>query len=144
MLCCVSSAAAIIFKETLMNKALLSCILALAGAGFVSSAALAAEPPVKTENGMLVDSKGMTLYTFDKDKETPGKSACSGQCADNWPPLMATAEDKKSGDYDVIKRDGDQSQWTYKGQPLYLFKKDSKPGDMTGDGVKDVWHVIKP
>ncbi|MGH8843295.1 MAG: hypothetical protein ACREX1_11465, partial [Advenella sp.] len=41
-------------------------------------------------------------------------------------------------------RDGDQSQWAYKGQPLYLFKKDSKPGDMTGDGVKDVWHVIKP
>lgn len=127
-----------------MNKALLSCLLALAGAGFVGSAALAAEPPVKTENGILVDSKGMTLYTFDKDKEIPGKSACSGQCAENWPPLMATAEDKKSGDYDVIKRDGDQSQWTYKGQPLYLFKKDSKPGDMTGDGVKDVWHVIKP
>ncbi len=127
-----------------MNKTLLSCILALAGAGFVGSTALAAEPPIKTENGILVDSKGMTLYTFDKDKGTPGKSACSGQCAENWPPLMATAEDKKSGDYDVIKRDGDQSQWTYKGQPLYLFKKDSKPGEMTGDGVKDVWHVIKP
>jgi predicted lipoprotein with Yx(FWY)xxD motif len=127
-----------------MKKTLLCGILAIAGMGFVSSAVLAAEPPVKTENGMLVDSKGMTLYTFDKDKETSGKSACSGQCAENWPPLMATAEDKKSGDYDVIKRDGDQSQWTYKGQPLYLFKKDTKPGDMTGDGVKDVWHVIKP
>ncbi|MGO1767923.1 hypothetical protein CAP48_18820 [Advenella sp. S44] len=127
-----------------MKKALLSGVLALAGVGFISNAALAAEPPVKTENGILVDSNGMTLYTFDKDKETPGESACSGQCAENWPPLMATAEDEKSGDYEVIKRDDDQSQWTYKGQPLYLFKKDSKPGDMTGDGVKDVWHVIKP
>ena len=126
-----------------MNKTILSCILAVAGVGFVGSAALAAEAPAKTENGMLVDSKGMTLYTFDKDKSTPGKSACSGQCAENWPPLTATAEDKKFGDFDVIKRDGDQSQWTYKGEPLYLFKKDSKPGDMTGDGVKDVWHVIK-
>jgi len=126
-----------------MNKTLLSCALALAGAGMIGSAALAAEAPAKTENGMLVDSKGMTLYTFDKDKGTPGKSACSGQCADNWPPLMATEADKKFGDFDVIKRDDNQSQWTYKGEPLYLFKKDSKPGDMTGDGVKDVWHVIK-
>ena len=126
-----------------MKKALLSGVLAIVGMGLLGSAALAAEPPVKAENGILVDSKGMTLYTFDKDKQTPGKSACSGQCADNWPPLTAMTDDKKSGDYDLIKRDGDQSQWTFKGQPLYLFKNDSKPGDMKGDGVKDVWHVIK-
>ncbi len=126
-----------------MRKLLLSGILTMAGLGFIGSTAIAAEPPVKAENGILVDSKGMTLYTFDKDKETPGKSACSGQCAENWPPLMATADDKTSGDYDVIKRDDDQMQWTYKGEPLYLFKKDAKPGDMTGDGIKDVWHVIK-
>jgi len=126
-----------------MSKKRLSGVLAILGAALIGHAALAAEPPVKTENGILVDSKGMTLYTFDKDKDAAGKSACSGQCADNWPPLMATSEDKKSGDYDVIKRDGGQSQWTYKGQPLYLFKKDTKPGDMTGDGARDVWHVIK-
>lgn len=126
-----------------MKKALLSGVLAIVGMGLLGSAALAAEPPIKAENGILVDSKGMTLYTFDKDKETPGKSACSGQCADNWPPLMAMKDDKKSGDYDLIKRDDNQSQWTFQGQPLYLFKKDSKPGDMTGDGVKEVWHVIK-
>ncbi len=125
-----------------MKNVIFSGMLAVASLGLVGSVASAAEPPVKAENGILVDSKGMTLYTFDKDKEMPGKSACSGQCAENWPPLMATADDKKSGDYDVIKRDGDQSQWTYKGQPLYLFKKDTKPGDKTGDGVKDVWHVI--
>lgn len=126
-----------------MKKVLLSGMLTMAGLGFISSAAFAAEPPVKAENGILVDSKGMTLYTFDKDKETPGKSACSGQCAENWPPLMASADDKKSSDYDVIKRDDDQMQWAYKGEPLYLFKKDAKPGDMTGDGARDVWHVIK-
>ena len=37
----------------------------------------------------LVDGKGMTLYTFDKDGG--GKSMCNGPCADNWPPLMASA-----------------------------------------------------
>ena len=39
------------------------------------------------KDGMLVDHKGMTLYTFDKD--TGGKSVCTGKCAENWPPLMA-------------------------------------------------------
>jgi predicted lipoprotein with Yx(FWY)xxD motif len=29
----------------------------------------------------------------------------------------------------------------YKGKPLYLFIKDAKAGDMTGDGVGDVWHT---
>ena len=37
---------------------------------------------------ILTTDKGMTLYTFDRDA-TPGKSACNGPCATNWPPLMA-------------------------------------------------------
>ena len=32
-------------------------------------------------------------------------------------------------------------QWAYDGKPLYLWIKDTKPGDMTGDGVNDVWHT---
>ena len=31
----------------------------------------------------------------------------------------------------------------YQGKPLYLFKKDVKPGDRNGDNFKDVWHVVK-
>jgi Secreted repeat of unknown function len=42
--------------------------------------------PADTSKGKpLVDSKGMTLYTFDKD--AGGKSMCNGPCADNWPPV---------------------------------------------------------
>ncbi len=126
-----------------MKKAVLSAMMAVAGLVGGIGIAGAAEAPAKAENGILVDSKGMTLYTFDKDKETPGKSACNGQCADNWPPLAATGGDQKSGDFDIIKRDDNTSQWAYKGQPLYLFKKDAKPGDKTGDGARDVWHVIE-
>ena len=29
----------------------------------------------------------------------------------------------------------------YKGWPLYLWIKDAKPGDMTGDGVGGTWHT---
>lgn len=90
----------------------------------------------------LVDAKGMTLYTFDKDMG--GKSACSGKCAENWPPLMASAEAKDMGSWTVVTRDDGGKQWAYDGKPLYTWVKDSKAGDVTGDGVNSVWHVAQP
>jgi predicted lipoprotein with Yx(FWY)xxD motif len=89
----------------------------------------------------LVDTKGMTLYTFDKD--TVGKSACNGPCAQNWPPLMATAASGPTN-WTVISRDDGSKQWAYTGKPLYTWAKDGKPGDTTGDGVNSVWHVAHP
>jgi predicted lipoprotein with Yx(FWY)xxD motif len=91
----------------------------------------------------LVDGKGMTLYTFDKD--AAGKSMCNGPCADNWPPLMASADAKASGDWTVVARDDGKMMWAYKGKPLYTWKKDSAPGDTTGDGFANgAWHTAKP
>jgi predicted lipoprotein with Yx(FWY)xxD motif len=81
------------------------------------------------------------LYTFDKD--TGGKSVCTGECAKNWPPLEAKAGDKAEGKWTIIKRDDGMMQWAYGGKPLYYFMKDKAPGDMTGDKMKDVWHVVR-
>ncbi|MNT38883.1 Secreted repeat [compost metagenome] len=91
---------------------------------------------------MLVDSKGMTLYTYDKDSD--GKSACNGQCAENWPPLMAEAGAKAEGEWSVVKRDDGSMQWAYGGKPVYTFVMDKKAGDVTGDGKMGVWHIVKP
>ena len=112
---------------------LASAALALPGLAF------AAEPAM-TKDGMFVDHKGMTLYTFAKD--AGGKSMCNDKCAANWPPLMAASGDKAMGEWTVIKRDDGSMQWAYDGKPLYTFVKDAKPGDMTGDKMKDVWHVV--
>ena len=90
----------------------------------------------------LADAKGMTLYVFDKD--TSGKSTCNGTCATNWPPLMAAADSKASGDWSIVARDDGAKQWAYKGKPLYTWAKDTKPGDTTGDGVNSVWHIAQP
>ena len=109
----------------------------LAAASFTASAAA----PAKMAGDVLVDGKGMTLYTFDKD--SGGKSACNGPCAVNWPPLAAGADARAEGDYTVITRDDGAKQWAYKGKPLYTWIKDQKPGDKTGDGVNNVWHVAK-
>ena len=89
----------------------------------------------------MVNSAGMTLYTFDKDVANSGKSACNGPCIALWPAVPATGNE--SGDYSAVTRDDGSKQLAYKGKPLYLFAKDQKPGDKTGDNVKDVWHVIK-
>lgn len=118
----------------------------IAAALVLSSAALfsagAHAQAVKTQDGVLVNSAGMTLYTFDKD--AGGKSACNEQCAKIWPPVTAAADAKASGDLSIITRDDGSKQWAYKGKPVYLYAKDAKPGDKTGDNFKDVWHVIKP
>ncbi|MBK5302589.1 MULTISPECIES: COG4315 family predicted lipoprotein [Gammaproteobacteria] len=101
--------------------------------------AFAAEPAMM-KGDMMVDHKGMTVYTFDKD--TGGKSMCNDDCAKNWPPMMAPAGAKAEGKFTPIKRDDGTMQWAYDGKPLYTFMKDEKPGEMKGDGMKDVWHVI--
>ena len=90
----------------------------------------------------LVDAKGMTLYTFDRD--AAGKSNCNGQCAQNWPPLMAAANATASGDWSVVTRDDGAKQWAYKGKPLYTWVKDTQAGEVTGDGVNNVWHIAQP
>ena len=107
------------------------------------TAVLPAEAPVKRSGGVLVNEAGMTLYVFDRDPAGAGKSACTGQCAANWPPLIASGDATASGDYSIITRDDGTKQWAYKGKPLYLWSKDQKPGDKTGDGVGGVWHVVK-
>nr|WP_256577247.1 hypothetical protein [Pseudomonas sp. C9] len=42
-----------------------------------------------------------------------------------------------------MKRDDGRMQWAYGGKPLYYFQKDKAPGEMKGDKMKDVWHVVR-
>ncbi len=99
--------------------------------------------PASFAGDALVGSNGMTLYTFDKDVAGSGKSVCNGPCAGNWPPLLAEASDKPTGDWSLVTRDDGKKQWAFKGKPLYFWIKDQKMGDRTGDGVNNVWHVAK-
>lgn len=115
--------------------------MAFAGAAFAQMA------PTKTggstKGKVLTDGKGMTLYTFDKD--AGGKSACNGACATNWPPLMAVGDAKPASGYTIVVRDDGGKQWAYKSKPLYTWKNDKKPGDITGDGfLNGAWHIAQP
>jgi predicted lipoprotein with Yx(FWY)xxD motif len=122
-------------------KAISLATLAVASALFVTLAH--AEPAAKMAGGMLVNTSGMTLYTFDKDVAGSGKSTCNGPCAALWPPAMVAADAKPEGELSILTRDDGTKQWTYKGKPVYTYAADKKAGDMTGDNFKDVWHIIK-
>jgi predicted lipoprotein with Yx(FWY)xxD motif len=92
-----------------------------------------------------ISSQNSLTEMARKRDATPGKSACNGPCAQNWPPLAVAANAKPMGDWTVVTRDDGSKQWAYKGKPLYTFAKDKKPGDTTGDGfLNNAWHAAKP
>jgi predicted lipoprotein with Yx(FWY)xxD motif len=87
---------------------------------------------------ILVDATGRTLYLFKADVGT--KSACFGACATAWPPLRtggkpAVRSGARAALVGTTKRSAEARQVTYNGHPLYLFIKDHRPGDVTGQGV---------
>ncbi|WP_010137519.1 COG4315 family predicted lipoprotein [Oceanicola sp. S124] len=99
----------------------------------------ALEPLKVSGPAILVDDKGMTLYTFDIDQG--GASKCYDGCAVDWPPYLAGADASASGDFSTVARTDGTSQWAYKGAPLYYWIGDAEPGDTNGDGIGGVWHV---
>ena len=122
---------------------MMAAALVLGVSGYAAAQTPAMPAAVHAMNGMIMDAKGMTLYTFDNDKEA-NKSACAGNCLNNWPILKAEASDKDMGGWKVITRDDGTKQWAYKGKPLYAFAKDTKAGDKTGDGfLNGAWHIAK-
>jgi len=96
---------------------------------------------------ILTDNKGMTLYYYTKDQANV--SNCYDQCATNWPPVLVTSGQPVwpaglPGALSTISRKDGAKQATYSGMPLYTFAKDTKAGDMTGQGVGNVWYIAKP
>ena len=138
--------------------------LALAGCGGGSNDASASKAPPKTANGrpatvgiansglgkILVNSQGRTLYLFKKDPGT--KSACSGGCADAWPPLRAEGKPAAGSGASAstlrttIRSDG-KPQVTYHGHPLYLYGGDQNAGDTNGQDITAfgaAWYALSP
>jgi predicted lipoprotein with Yx(FWY)xxD motif len=136
----------------------LIAVLALTAAALASLTAIASSAPnkpatVKTGTTSLgrivVDGKSHTLYLFQKDRH--GKSACSGACAQNWPPLLTKGAPKagagaKSSLLGTTKRSDGTTQVTYNKHPLYTFVADNgKPGSIAGQGVDAFgarWYVV--
>lgn len=99
---------------------------------------------------ILADNGRRTLYVFEKDKN--GRSACSGQCATYWPPLLTSAKPvARVGVAEALlgttRRADGSEQVTYAGQPLYRYFEDSEPGQTNGEGSQEFggeWNVLSP
>jgi predicted lipoprotein with Yx(FWY)xxD motif len=135
-------------------------VLALVGLACVAGAAVAVAPgdaatkkaKLHLRSGKLghfiVDANGMTLYLFEKD--TNGKSHCTGACAKVWSPYRTSGKPSvgsglsaaKAG---TTKRSDGTIQATYGGHPLYHYDDDHKAGQTEGQGSKEFgaeWYVV--
>lgn len=97
---------------------------------------------------IVVDGRGFAVYRFDRDTASPSASNCTGQCLVAWPAVVAagavTADGVPAGLLGTVTRADGTKQVTLAGWPLYLYQKDTKPGDTTGQGVNNVWWLVKP
>jgi predicted lipoprotein with Yx(FWY)xxD motif len=122
---------------------------AAGGNGAEAGSALVSLANAQKVGMVLVDSNGMTLYDFHKDKGTT--SSCYGACAQAWPPLLSEGKPQVSKGASASKlgtterKDG-TTQVTYAGHPLYTFIEDQKPGEANGNDVSGFgaqWYALK-
>ncbi len=89
-----------------------------------------------TSTVVLTTSAGLTLYYRATDTAT--SVTCTGTCAANWPPLLATGTPTGSpavtGTLTVFAGPLG-SQVLYNGHPLYRWVNDTSPGMATGQGI---------
>jgi predicted lipoprotein with Yx(FWY)xxD motif len=148
----VSARAPRMFIAAAAVAALAAATLALhAPATHAAQAKGALVSTAKTSLGaIIVNANGRTLYLFEKDRN--GKSACSGQCAAFWPPLITRGKPTvtngaRASLIGTTRRADGRLQVTYNHHPLYTFVKDTKAGQTSGEGVSAfgaTWDAVSP
>ena len=135
----------ILSAAALVSLALLSTALAA-----TDSQAARVSAASSSLGKIIVDGHGRTLYLFEKD--TRGRSACSGTCAMYWPPVTTrgtpvAGRGLKSSLLGMIRRANGARQVTYAGHPLYRYVLDTKAGQTNGEGLQDFgagWDALSP
>jgi predicted lipoprotein with Yx(FWY)xxD motif len=108
---------------------------------------------VKKLGTVLVNSKGLTLYMFVRDKQK--KVTCtSAACTIVWPPLKIRKGQRPTAGGKARKKllgvDMSPKGYrvvTYRRWPLYTYYLDKRPGQDLGQGVNQSggkWYVLSP
>jgi predicted lipoprotein with Yx(FWY)xxD motif len=94
----------------------------------------------------LADGDGRTLYWHKFD--SPGKSTCSDECIQMWPPFyqekITPPDGVSADDFGSVTRDDGMKQTTFKGYPLYYFSVDQAKGDVKGYDFEHMWFTVIP
>lgn len=102
----------------------------------------------------LTDGSGRALYLYSKDFPAASGAAastavsnCSGGCLTAWPVFhaetIAPGPGLRAADFGELTRADGSKQTTFHGWPLYYFASDTQPGDTKGEGVGNVWFVLR-
>lgn len=108
-------------------------------------------PLVKTSHNatlgktILVTRSGLTLYSLSAERH--GRFICTqAACIALWKPLVAAKGVTPTGvkGLSVVRRPDGKRQVAFRGAPLYRFVQDTKPGQVKGNGFKDVgvWRPV--
>lgn len=103
--------------------------------------ALNSPVPIWQRRGILVEQGGRALYIFTEDE--PGQSRCDPKCERLWPPLFAEETARPHGPFTIARSHDGRPMWAWEGKPLYRWLSDRKRGSAGGDGVADVWFLVK-
>lgn len=105
--------------------------------GHAAAGGTAGQVSIQLIDGHLTDGSGRTVYQWVAD--APGRSHCTGACANVWPPVTTsgrptTGPGLTAADLTTLTRSDGARQLAYAGHPLYYFAADSSAGDSKGQG----------
>ena len=94
---------------------------------------------------ILVNRRGLTLYSLSAERH--GRFICTTSfCLSLWKPLVVARGVTPTGvkGLSVVRRPDAKRQVAFRGAPLYRFVQDTKPGQVKGNGFKDVgvWRPV--
>lgn len=100
----------------------------------------------------LTDGSGRAVYLLEGEAE--GQSTCYDECAQAWPPVVASQATAAAGASNVqssligtILRTDGTTQLTYGGKALYYYREDQGAGETKGQDVTDQWgewYLVRP
>ncbi|HEX6391981.1 MAG TPA: hypothetical protein VFZ97_00985 [Acidimicrobiales bacterium] len=105
---------------------------------------------LNTSSGkMVVTASGLTAYIYLPDQTHPSVTTCTGDCAHDWPPILANGDTPTVAGISktligLVTRPDGAPQVTFNGYPLYRFAADRRAGDVRGESVGETWFAIDP
>jgi predicted lipoprotein with Yx(FWY)xxD motif len=100
-------------------------------------------------NGKAVSvllKKGFAVYTYKSD--TAFKATCTGACAKDWPPVLATqgmmtvTSSVQLPKQLSVHQTANGAQVFYDGQALYTYAEDKQAGSALGHGQDMAWYLV--
>jgi predicted lipoprotein with Yx(FWY)xxD motif len=99
-----------------------------------------------TKVNVLMTNKGFALYYYRADPMF--KATCTGQCVQNWPPVLAP-QGMMTVDSSItlprqlsVHQTPNGAQVFYDGHALYTYASDMQAGTATGRAQDMLWYLV--